>query len=143
RPEPRTPNLMSSALGGGKHDLYHIDGDGEADPNRASGLRKDRGIDAHEPCMKIDESAARIARIDRRVCLNEKAVIGDPGLRTRQGRDNTLRHRLSYREGVADGENDVADLKRIGIPQFHHRKVLATLQWQVDEVGPLITQHAL
>ena len=46
-------------------------------------------------------------------------------------------------KGIADGENDVADFERIGIPQFHDGKFLAALQTQDDKVGPLITQHGL
>ena len=134
---------MAPSLGGGQHDFHHIDGDSETDPDRASGLREDRGIDADQPRVKIDESAAGIARIDRRIGLNKKAVVRNSGLGACQGGDNALGHRLPDAKGIADRKNDVADFEGIRVPQVHDGKFLVAFQTQHDKVGPLITQHGL
>ena len=62
------------------------------------------------PLMSIS-APARIARIDRRVGLDEELVVGDADLRARERRDDAARHRLADAEGIADGEHQVADLE--------------------------------
>ena len=49
----------------------HVDWDREADADVAAGARDDRGVDADELAVQVDERAAGVAGIDRRVGLNE------------------------------------------------------------------------
>ena len=39
------------------------------------------------------------------------------------GADDAVRHRLREPERIADGEDDVADLKLIGAPEGDHRQI--------------------
>ena len=101
----------------------HIDGNGEADAHAAAGARIDRRIDADQPPPGVDQRAAGIAGIDRRVGLDEEAVVVDADVGARQRRDDALRHALADAERIADGDDEVADLKRVGIAEFDRRKI--------------------
>ena len=73
--------------------------------------------------------------------MNKKSVIGYANLGARQRRDDSLGHRLTDPEWIADGQHDVADFERVGIAQFHHRKALVPLQAHDHEIRALIAQH--
>ena len=70
----------------------------------------------------VDQRAAGIARVDRRVDLHEilpRAAAGDPP----PGRaDDALGDRLTDPERVADGEHDVADPERRGVVETDRRE---------------------
>ena len=78
----------------------------------------------NELAGEIDQRAAGIARIDRRVGLDEELIVGDADLRARQRRDDAVGHGLPDAERIADGEHDVADFERVGIGEFEKRKFL-------------------
>src|SRR5258708_7820638 len=56
----------------GDHAAHHVHGNREADALRAAGAREDRGVDADQAAVDVDQRAAGVARIDRRVGLDEE-----------------------------------------------------------------------
>ncbi|MCY1242876.1 hypothetical protein D9M72_558680 [compost metagenome] len=64
-----------AAVSGRDEDLYQIGGDSKADAVRAATLGEDRGVDADQLTVHVDEAAAGIARIDRRIRLDKEAEI--------------------------------------------------------------------
>ena len=141
RAEPGTAHLLAAALGRRDDDLDHIDGNREANADRSARFRENRRIDADHAPVHIDQRSARIARINGGVGLNEEAVVGNADLRARQRRDDSLSHGLPDAEGIADGENEIADFERIRIAEFHHRKIAALGQFQHGEIGARIAQQ--
>ena len=103
---------------------HHVGGDGEADADRTAAAAVDRRVDADQFATHVDQGAAGIARIDRRIGLDEEAEIGDAYIRTRKRRDDAAGHRLADAERVAHGQHQVADLDRIGIADREDRKRL-------------------
>ncbi len=59
--------------------------------------------------LHVDERAAGIAGIDRRIGLDEELVVGDADLRARERRDDAVGHGLADAEGIADRQHDVTD----------------------------------
>ena len=108
--EPGPLHRLAAALRRVEHDTHHVDGNGEADADRAARAREDRGIDADEAARHVDERAAGIAEVDRGVGLDEERIVGNADLRARERRDDSLRHRLPDAERIADREHEVADL---------------------------------
>src|SRR5581483_11863 len=82
-----------------------IDRNGEADP---LSLGVDRGIDADRLAHHIQQRAARVARVDRGVSLDEIAVAGFTD-RPMQRADHTHSYRVREPEGVADRDRGFAD----------------------------------
>src|SRR5205085_6587781 len=60
----------------------------------------DRGIDAGELASHVHQCAARIARIDRGIGLNEELVVGDADLCARQGRNDPVSNSLPTPKGL-------------------------------------------
>ena len=112
--EPR-PHDLAAADASLRHELGHIGRDGKADADRAAGLGINRGVDPHQMPIEIDERAARIARIYRRICLDEEFIIGtlDPGAGER--RHNAAGNSLADAERIADRQHEIADFEGIGI----------------------------
>jgi hypothetical protein len=116
--------------------LHHIGRNGKADADRAARFGVDRRVDTDERALHVDQRAARIARIDRRVGLDEEAVVGDADMRARQRRDDPLRHRLADAERIADRQHEIADFERIGIAELQRReRGAAVLDLQHGEVA--------
>ena len=74
----------AAASGGSDHDAHHVRRDRKADALRAARARIDRGVDADEPAVEIDQRAAGIAGIDRGVGLDEELIVADADLGARQ-----------------------------------------------------------
>ena len=124
RAQPRPLDRLAAALGGRHHDAHHVGRNRKADALRAAGAREDRGVDAGELAGHVDQRAAGIAGIDRRIGLDEELVVGDADLRARQRRDDAVGHGLADAEGIADREHDVADQQFIGIGEVERREFL-------------------
>ena len=90
---------------------------------RAAALGEDRGIDADQESVHVDERAARIAGIDGGIGLDEELIVGDADLRAGKRRDDAARHRLPDAERIADGEHDVADFQTVGIAEADRGKL--------------------
>ncbi len=82
------------------------------------GHRQDLRVDADELALRVDERAARVAVVDRRVGLQEVlvAAVADAG-RSALRADDAHRDRLADAERVADREHDVADLHGVGVAE--------------------------
>ena len=105
------------------HRLRRIDGDGEAD---VLGLPGDRGVDADDVALEVEQRAAGVARVDRGVGLQEVGEVLAVGLGEAAvlGRHDAGRHRrpAGEVEGVADGDDLVAHLEGIGVAQRKGRR---------------------
>ena len=136
--------------------LCGVDGNGEADAGGGAAGRIDRGVDANDFPVRIDERPAGIAAVDGGVGLNgfvnESGLAGLDGAPERA--DDARSERGLEAEGIADGEDFLADLKHSGIPQrqrnkmlslgidFHQRNIIALVR--ADEfcrVARLIAEH--
>ena len=96
-----------------KHAPREVHRHREADAHIAAEAADDGRIDADEPPARIAQRAAAVARIDRRIRLDEVLVA----VRARQldaravrGRDHAHRRGDADLERIADGENEIADL---------------------------------
>ena len=97
-----------------------------------------------ELAAKIDQRAARIARIDGGVGLDEELIVGDADLGARHRRDDAVGHGLADGERIADGEHEVADLQRVGIGEFERGEAFVLrLDAQHREVRAQILEHDL
>ena len=143
RAEPRPFDRRAAAPRRDDDALDHVDGNREADPHAAARARIDRRIDPDEAPGKIDQRAARIAGIDRGVGLDEETVVVDADLRARERRDDPLRHRLADAERIADREDEIADLDRVGIAELEHRELLVALDLEHRQIRAGIAQHDL
>ena len=101
--------------------LQHLDGDGESDP-LPGGIH--RGVDAHHRPAGVEQRAARIAGIDRRVRLDEVVVTGPAGgvhVAPALVRDDSGGDRAREPEGVADGDHPLPDLEAFAVAQGEDR----------------------
>ena len=117
------------------HDFLHDgDGDGEADAQRATAARIDGGVDAQQLAACIHQRAARVARVDGRVGLDEVLEGVDAQLRAAQRRDDAHRHRLAHAERVADGQHHVPDRDVVAVCELDGRQVMP-IHLQNRQVG--------
>ena len=94
------------------HAAHQVHRDRDADAFGAQVLAQHRGVDADQLAARIDQRAAGVADVDRRVGLDEVLERGDAELRAAGGADDAVRHRLRQAERIADGQHDIADLQR-------------------------------
>src|SRR5882762_1690324 len=104
-----------------------VDGNGEADAGGRAAGSVNRGVDANDFTMRIDERPAGIAAVDSRVGLN--GLINESGLASLHGAseraDNAGGERGLEAEGIADRQDFLADLKRAGISQQKRDEMLS------------------
>ena len=102
------------------HDIAgEIDGDGETDASAGAAGADDGVVDADEAALGIHERAAGIALVDGGIGLDEILVAGVVigvfiilhGQAAAERADDAARDGLAEAEGVAEGEDDIADLK--------------------------------
>ena len=109
------------------------DGVAEADADRAAGGRKDRRIDADHLAVHIEQRAAGIALIDRRVGL-EIIVVGAGIDIAVARRDDAGRHRAAETERIADRDDPVADAHLVAVAEFRGLQRLVRLHAQHCDV---------
>src|SRR5438445_4014143 len=124
------------------HRPDHVARHGEADPHVAAALAEDGRIDANELAPRVDQRAAGVARIDRRVGLDEVLVLGDADVGAAHRADDPHRHRLVEAKGVADGQHVLTYLKFVGIGPGDGRQVLG-LHLNDRDVGLWVGAHHL
>ena len=99
-------------------------------------------VDANDLAVFIDQRAARVARVDRRVGLDEVGVVGHGGavLAARRDlavepRDDALRHaaREVHRLRVADRKHLFAHLDLVGVAEGRRGQVLGPVMRQQQE----------
>ena len=85
--------------------------DDEADAARVG---HDRGRDADDAALRVDQRAAGVAGVDRRVRLDQVAhlLAGAHRQRTAGGADDAGGHRPAQAEGVADRDDQLTHLHR-------------------------------
>src|SRR5262245_10646731 len=94
----------------------------EADSDRASGRRKDRGVHAQHVAVGVEGGAAGIAAVDWRVDLD--VVLTAAADVTPGGRDDAGRHGSAQTERIADRNRAFADPRRT-TRELHIREVAA------------------
>ena len=99
------------------HSPRHVNRDRKADPNIAAARRNDGRVDADEFSIEVNQRAARIARVDRGVGLDEVliALLAKAGPTERANEAGG--HGLTKAKGVADGDDKIADLERIAVAE--------------------------
>ena len=106
------------------HEPHHVGRNRKSNAVRAAAAREDRGVDADEPAVHVDQGAAGIAGIDGRVGLDEELIVGDADLGAGQRRDDAAGHRLADAERIADGEHQIAHLEAVGVAELDGREWL-------------------
>ena len=125
-----------------QHAAHHVAGHGEAQTERSARLGEYRRIDANQPAIHRNQRATGIARVDCRIGLDERPEIADTDGGPGERRNNTAGHGLTYPEGIADGDDQVADFKRIGISEVQERKVQTfRIDLQDSDIRPLVRQN--
>ena len=125
-----------------EHGLGAVDGHGETDSDIA--LRSvNRGVDADDVAVGIEQRSAAIAGIDGGIGLDhvlERAsvFIGD---RTVKRADNAGGERTFEAERIADGQDFLADLQRVGIAEAENRQAFARLDLHESEIVAVIGKH--
>src|SRR6185295_12455760 len=100
----------------------------------AAALAEDAGIDADELSTAVDERAARVARIDCGVGLNEILIVRKADVRAARRADDAGRDRLTELEWTANREHPFADLEPARIAPRHGRQALSG-DFQQRDVG--------
>ena len=99
---------------------------GEADALIAAALAEDAGVDADQLAARVDQRAAGVARIDRRVGLDEVLVVGEAHVRAARRADDAGGDRLTQLERAADRQHPFADLQLARIAPRHDRQAAST-----------------
>ena len=117
---------------------------GKADADRAARLREDRRVDADELAVEIDQRAARVAGIDRRIGLDEGSRRRDRcrcGPAPRRCRWSPSARRRRDRRSRARGRRPRAgrcrQTSRIG------RRLATGIDLQHGEIGMLVSDQQL
>src|SRR5690606_9456716 len=96
-----------------------VDGNGEAETDVAARRGDDRGVDAEQPALRVDERTAGVALIDGGVGLDKVFVAARVGenaeIVATRGRDDAHGHGLADAERVAHRKHDVADPDAIAV----------------------------
>ncbi len=102
----------------------HVDRDCESDSLVAARItRENGGIDADQMAFVIDQRAARVARIDRRVRLNKVFDLLDSEVPAAGCADNSGCDGLAHAERIADGQYDVTDFDFARVGQRKNREI--------------------
>ena len=123
RPHRQHGNPQHRALDvTGRNQLRH-DGAGEVDRDCKPVAGIESGLTGD-----VDQRSSRVTGIDRGVCLNEVlnrvAALVQSGEQPPFGAHDPGRNRKRecFAERIADGQDPVADLRGIGVPQVHRRQ---------------------
>src|SRR5690606_5147501 len=109
--------IVGTILGRIDHGAHEIGRDGEADADGAARAAVDRRVDADHLAPHIDQSTARIARIDSSVGLDEITEIPNAAERTSDSRNDAAGGGLADAKRIADGKHQVSHLKRLRITE--------------------------
>src|SRR6056297_188389 len=98
------------------HDgVGHVRGHGEADAHVAAGAGDDGRVDADELAAQVHQRAAGVARVDGGVGLDEVLVAVRIQAEAAQRTHDARGHRVLQAEGIADGDDEIADLEDVGV----------------------------
>ena len=111
-----------------------VGGNGKADSNRTPRRRDDRGIDADDLAVEVEQRSAGIAAIDRRISLN--VVVVGTGIDVAVARGNdACGHRAAEAEWIADGNDPFAQSQLVGIAEFDRLERLVGMHPQQREIA--------
>ena len=117
-----------------------VDADGEADPLRRG---DNRGVDADHAAGAGDEGAAGIAGVERRVGLDdaveEASAAGAQGATERA--DDPGGDGAGKTEGIADGDDELADLEGRGCAKLGVRQPCSGQAQHGDVGGRIVTDE--
>ena len=137
--------LRAGDLAGGPQRIHHVARhvrrNRKTDPDVAVRGRQDLRVDADQLALRVDERAAGVAVVDRRVGLQEvleAAVAGAGGAAL--GADDARGDRLPDAKRVADGEHHVADTRLVRIGE-RKRVEPGGLHFQHREIARCIVAH--
>ena len=108
-------------------------GNGKADALVRSAGAGDRRVQADHFAAQVEQRPAAVARIDRRVGLQEvlilHAVVAQPQIAAAFGADDAVGDGVAQAEGTAHGQHEIADLQLAGIaePRRHEPSVLMAM----------------
>ena len=111
---PHHPAFFEQAFHDG---LHHVGRNGKADTLTATRRRGDRSVDADQLAAQIHQRATRIARVNRRVGLDEVFEISDVHIGAALGAHNTHRHRLREAKRTANRQHDLAQTHLVRISE--------------------------
>src|SRR4029079_17747814 len=117
-----------------------VDGDGEAD---ALARRQDRGVDTDDLAQRVEQRAARVARVDGGVRLDEVLVRDDPNLGPPRRAHDAHGDGLLEPEGAPDRDGPLADLDAVGVPELRRDDALVGGDPDDGEVGRVVCAHDL
>ncbi len=131
--EPAAPDLAVLA-----QLIDHVDGGvgrhREADADRAAGRRDDRGIDADDLAVEIEQRTAGIAAIDGGVGLDVIVIRSGIDVAVAR-RDDAGGDRAAETERIADGDDPFAEPQLAGIAELHRLQRLVGVYAQERKVG--------
>src|SRR5271166_2816275 len=120
----------------------HVDRHGKTDPDIAPTGCKNRSIDTDEPTLKINQRAARVARIYRGVGLNEIFIAFDAKPLATECTDDSRGDRLTEAEGIANCQDKIPDLQTAGIADRDRSQIFGRYPQQCN-VGRWIAADQL
>ena len=124
------------------HRVREHGGHREADADVAARRADDRGVDADQLALQIDQRTARVPRIDRRIGLDEVLVALYRQAAAPQRGHDPGRGGLAQAERIADGHHEVPDLQCVRIaPLRFHQAV--RLHPEDCNVGPRVRADQL
>src|SRR5208282_3582370 len=116
--------------------LDQVDRNRETDSHAGAGVRVDRAIDSNDVAAQIDQRSARVARIYRRVGLDEILVVA--GDEASLGADDSGRHRMIEAERIADRHHPLADLQVTRVAKRRDGKIVLHVDLQQRDVALLV-----
>ena len=134
--EVATPNLAEGDQVFGNA-TRQIDGHRKPVALVAPTLRGDSGYDTNHLPVEIHQRAARRARVDGCVGLDEvldgELVADDIEATAPDGRHDALRDRVAKTEWTADGKYPLPHLHIVRVPQRHHRQRLRVVHANLQQ----------
>ena len=110
----------------------------KGDADAAAIGRVDRRVDADHLARQVEGRPAGIAAVDRRVDLQE-VVIGTGADVAAARRDDARRHGAAEAEGIADGDDPIADARRDGCRASRREKPERPLIYTVQSETMAVT----
>ena len=86
------------------------------------GAGTDGGVDADDFAARVDQRAAAVAEVDRRVGLDVVVQAGVPQFAADEA-DDADGHRVHVAERIADRADPFADAQFVGVAERHFRQV--------------------
>src|SRR5512132_2222085 len=121
-----------------RHDLLRdVRRNGEADADAAAVRSEDRGIHTDHLAAAVEQRAAGVAAVERRVDLDE-VVIGARTEIAAARRNDAGSHRAREAEGITDRDHPVADAHFVGIAPAHRRQRSVGRDLQYRKVGLVV-----